>query len=142
AQMDEAVRLVDALLQGETVSNDGPAYPMRDVAIGPRPVQQPRPPIWLGARRPGGIRRAGAWDGWIAVSVGDDGLSLSITPEALAEQVGIAREARRTAGLDGRPFDVAVFGNAGLDGFAPADFEAAGATWWLESVTPERGSVG
>jgi len=141
AQMDEAVRIVDALLRGETVTNDGPAYPMRDVSIGPRPAQQPRPPIWLGARRPGGIRRAGAWDGWIAVSVADDGVSLAITPSALGEQVEIAREARRAAGLDGHAFDVAVFGNAGLGGFSPADFEAAGATWWLESVTPERGPL-
>ena len=38
----------------------------------------------------------------------------------------MAHETRRAAGLDGAPFDVAVYGQAGLGGFGPADFEAAG----------------
>ena len=140
-RMDEAVRIVDAFLRGETVTNEGPDYPVDGAVLGPRPAQQPRPPIWMGAIRPGGIRRAARWDGWIAVSVEGDGASLGMSPGALAERVAMAREARREAGLDGSPFDVAVFGQAGLGGFTPADYEAAGATWWLESVTPQRGSI-
>jgi alkanesulfonate monooxygenase SsuD/methylene tetrahydromethanopterin reductase-like flavin-dependent oxidoreductase (luciferase family) len=140
ARMDEAAGLVDAFLRGETVTHAGPAYPVEGIAIGPRPAQQPRPPIWMGAVRPGGIRRAARWDGWIAISVGDDGVSLGMTPDGLAERIAIAREARHAAGIDGR-FDVAVFGQAGLGGHAPDAYEAAGATWWLESVSPIRGSV-
>lgn len=140
-KMDEAVRIVDALLRGETVTNEGPDYPVDGALMGPRPTQQPRPPIWMGAIRPGGIRRAARWDGWIAISVGGDGASLGMPPDALGERLAIVREARREAGLDGAPFDVAVFGQAGLGGFTPADYEAAGATWWLESVTPQRGSA-
>lgn len=140
-KMDEAVRIVDGLLRGETVSNEGPDYPVDGALLGPRPAQQPRPPIWMGAIRPGGIRRAAHWDGWIAISVGGDGASLGMPPDALAERIALAHETRREAGLDGRPFDVAVFGQAGLGGFTPADYEAAGATWWLESVTPQRGST-
>jgi hypothetical protein len=96
----------------------------------------------MGAYRPGGIRRAARWDGWIAVTIGEDGVSLSMPPEALAERMAIARAERAAAGLDGQPFDVAVFGQAGLGGFGPADYESAGATWWLESVSPMRGSPG
>jgi alkanesulfonate monooxygenase SsuD/methylene tetrahydromethanopterin reductase-like flavin-dependent oxidoreductase (luciferase family) len=140
-KMDEAVRVVDAFLRGETVASGGPDYPVDGVGIGPRPSRQPRPPIWMGAYRPGGIRRAARWDGWIAVSIGSDGSSLGMTPDALAERVELARATRREAGHDGTPFDVAVFGQAGLGGFTPADFEAAGATWWLESVSPLRGST-
>ena len=88
----------------------------------------------MGAFRPGGIRRAARWDGWIAVTTADDRLSLGMPPSGLAERVELARATRREAGLDGRPFDVAVFGVSGLGGFTPADYEAVGATWWLESV--------
>ncbi len=140
ARMDEAVRIVDGFLRGETVTSEGPAYRVDGVGIGPRPAQQPRPPIWMGAFRPGGIRRAAMWDGWIAVSIGGDGASLGMTPADLAEKVEMARATRRDAGLGDAPFDVAVFGQAGLGGFTPADFEAAGATWWLESVSPMRGT--
>ena len=140
-KMDEAVRIVDRFLRGETVTSEGPDFPVDGALLGPRPAQRPRPPIWIGARRPGGIRRAAAWDGWIAISLGGDGASLGMAPDALAERVALVHETRRDAGLDGRPFDVAVFGQAGLGGFGPADYEAAGATWWLESVLPTRGSI-
>jgi alkanesulfonate monooxygenase SsuD/methylene tetrahydromethanopterin reductase-like flavin-dependent oxidoreductase (luciferase family) len=141
AKMDEAARIVDGFLRGDAVTHPGPDFHVDGVGIGPRPAQRPRPPIWMGAHRPGGIRRAAQWDGWIAVSVADDGVSLGVTPAELAERVTMAGAARRAAGLDGSPFDVAVYGQAGLGGFGPADFEAAGATWWLESVSPTRGSV-
>jgi hypothetical protein len=55
--------------------------------------------------------------------------------------VGIAREERTRLGRAAAPFDIAVFGMAGAGGYSPADFERAGATWWLESVTPGRGSL-
>jgi alkanesulfonate monooxygenase SsuD/methylene tetrahydromethanopterin reductase-like flavin-dependent oxidoreductase (luciferase family) len=140
AKMDDAVRIVDAFLRGETVSRPGPDYPVHGVGIGPRPAQQPRPPIWMGAHRPGGIRRAAHWDGWVAVSTGDDLLSLGLPPSGLAERIELARTTRVEADLDG-PFDVAVFGIAGVGGFTPSDYEAVGATWWIESVSPLRGSV-
>ena len=72
ARMDEAVEIVDAFLRGESVTHAGPDFPIDGVGIGPRPAQQPRPPIWMGAFRPGGIRRAARWDGWIAVTTADD----------------------------------------------------------------------
>jgi alkanesulfonate monooxygenase SsuD/methylene tetrahydromethanopterin reductase-like flavin-dependent oxidoreductase (luciferase family) len=141
SRMDEAAAIVDRLLRGETVTHRGPTYTVDGVAIGPRPARQPRPPIWMGALRPGGIRRAARWDGWIAVSVAEDGVSLGVPPDALAEGIALARTEREAAGLGEAPFEVAVFGQAGLGGFTPADYAAVGATWWLESVTPTRGSV-
>ncbi len=141
ARLAEAAPLVDALLRGETVTHEGPAYPMDHVALGPRPARSPRPPIWLGAFRPGGIRRAAAWDGWIAVSIGPDGESLGMSPSQLGERVEMLRAARREAGTGDAPFDVAVYGRAGLGGFGPADYSAVGATWWLESVTPVQGAA-
>jgi alkanesulfonate monooxygenase SsuD/methylene tetrahydromethanopterin reductase-like flavin-dependent oxidoreductase (luciferase family) len=141
ARMDEAAEVVDRLLRGETVVHRGAAYVVDGAAIGPRPVRQPRPPIWLGAFRRGGIRRAARWDGWIAVTVGEDGASLAMPPDALSGWLSMIRDERSAAGLGTAPFDVAVYGQTGLGGFAPGDYEAAGATWWLESVSGMRGSV-
>jgi len=138
-RMDEAAGLVDAFLRGETVTHHGQAFDVDGVAIGPRPVQKPRPPIWMGAFRRGGIRRAARTDGWIAVTVGEDGASLGKAPDALAADIAFAHAERAAAGLD-RAFDIAVFGQSGLGGFGPEDFEAVGATWWLESVSGMRGS--
>ena len=80
------------------------------------------------------------WDGWIAISTGDDPQSLGCRrrrwPNGSSWR---ARPGSRRGSTD--PFDVAVFGIAGLGGFTPADYAAAGATWWLESVTPQKGSV-
>src|SRR3954447_5319410 len=71
AVLDESLDLVDRYLRGETVEHDGPALVARGVRVGPPPIQQPRPPIWLGGRRPRALRRAAGWDGWLAVGIGD-----------------------------------------------------------------------
>jgi alkanesulfonate monooxygenase SsuD/methylene tetrahydromethanopterin reductase-like flavin-dependent oxidoreductase (luciferase family) len=140
ALMDESAALIDGWLRGETVTHDGPAFRTGGVAVGPRPVQQPRPPIWLGANRPAGIRRAARWEGWVPVTVAEDGESLCLTPDGLAEGAALARATRASHGITA-PFEIAVFGQDGLGGFRPSDYQAAGATWWLESVSPMRGSL-
>ncbi len=142
AAMDEAADLVDAWLRGETVDRSGQRFVARQVAVGPTPAQRPRPPIWLGASgRPGALRRAARWDGWIAVSINDDGVTLGLTPEAFAAQVERVRGEVVALGREAGSFDIAVFGQDGLGGARAADYEAAGATWWLESFSPMRGSL-
>ena len=42
------------------------ALPRPDMGIAPRPVRQPRPPIWIGGSSPAAIRRTAAFgDGWL-----------------------------------------------------------------------------
>jgi alkanesulfonate monooxygenase SsuD/methylene tetrahydromethanopterin reductase-like flavin-dependent oxidoreductase (luciferase family) len=138
-RMDEALAIVDAGLRGEHLDHTGPRIRAHGV-VGPRPLQQPRPPIWLGAMRPGGIRRAARWEGWIVVAMGDDGTSMALGADDLASRLGTFRTARQELGREGEPADVAVLGVAGV-AHRSAAFEAAGATWWLESLSPMRGSV-
>ena len=143
ARFDESLGLVDAFLRGETVEHDGPEFQVRGVAVGPRPIQEPRPPIWLGGMRPGALRRAARWDGWIALAVSDDGSSMVLSPEGLGGMVGRLRGELAAAGRADAPFEVAVFGfcerstGAGL----VSAYAEAGATWWLESLSPMRGSM-
>ena len=131
ARFDEAAALVDGYLRGD----GGPA-------VGPRPVQEPRPPIWVGGMRPGALRRAARWDGWIAIAVSDDGSAMNLSADGLASMVERLRVERALAGHAGLPFDIAVFGFSEPSGAdAVAAFGAAGATWWLESLSPMRGSI-
>ncbi len=142
ARMDEAAGIVDRLLRGERVAHHGAAFLVDDVTVGPRPVQQPRPPIWVGGTRPGAIRRAARWDGWIGIAVSEDGARMELTPDGLAEGVGCLRAERASLGRQQEPLDVALFAFSEPDQAAMvAAFEEAGATWWLESLSPMRGSV-
>jgi alkanesulfonate monooxygenase SsuD/methylene tetrahydromethanopterin reductase-like flavin-dependent oxidoreductase (luciferase family) len=85
----------------------------------PRPVQQPRIPVWVAAmwpnRRP--LRRAARWEGVFPVEMPG--------PEALAEVVAEVRELRDPGADD---FEVVVTNPAGTD---PEPWIEAGATWCL-----------
>lgn len=140
--LDEAASLVDAWLRGKTVRHDGDAVAVREVAVGPAAVQHPRPWIWFGASgRPGALRRAARWDGWIAVSIEEDGVTLGLTPDRLARLATDVRAAVEELGRDAAGFDIAVFGQDGLGGYRASEYAAAGATWWLESFSPMRGDL-
>ncbi|HEX2274364.1 MAG TPA: TIGR03560 family F420-dependent LLM class oxidoreductase [Acidimicrobiales bacterium] len=53
-RLEEALLVVKALLTTDGATFDGRHYQLRDATYRPRPVQQPHPPIWVGA---GGERR-------------------------------------------------------------------------------------
>jgi probable F420-dependent oxidoreductase len=64
--MDEALDVIVRAFLDEYPSHDGPTWRVHDVGLRPRPVQQPRPPIWIGGNTPAALRRAAAkGDGWI-----------------------------------------------------------------------------
>jgi probable F420-dependent oxidoreductase len=125
--LDEGLDVLRALWSGDEVVHRGKHYTVEGVTLSPPPSRQPLP-IWIGGNRPASQRRAAQWDGWCADSSDPTGMTLS--PDDLARGV-------ETIGR-GDDFDVAVIGYS--DRAAPADYEAAGATWWLESVHDMRGS--
>lgn len=87
----------------------------------PRPVQQPRIPVWVAARWPNRrpVRRAVRWDGLFPIEMPG--------PDALAELAAETREARdRGAPGGAEPFDIVAEITPGED---PAPWHAAGATW-------------
>jgi alkanesulfonate monooxygenase SsuD/methylene tetrahydromethanopterin reductase-like flavin-dependent oxidoreductase (luciferase family) len=142
ALMDEGLVLVDAFLRGETVDHDGPGYAVHGAAVGPRPVQRPRPPIWVGGTKPGALRRAAKWDGWIGIAVADDWTTLSLTPQALRGMVERLDAERAALGRRDAPFEVALFGASDAADLETAHrFADAGATWWLETLHPVSDSM-
>lgn len=128
AMLDEGLDLLRRLWSGEHVTHRGEHYTVDGVTLAPTPVQT-KLPIWIGGNRPASLRRASRWDGWIADSSDPTGMTLS--PD----------EVRRNLETLGRSegYDVAVLGER--ERADPADYERAGATWWLENLHDERGSL-
>jgi probable F420-dependent oxidoreductase len=63
---DEAVSALALALTSEFPELPGPRFPASGMGIAPRPVRQPRPPIWIGGSSPAAIRRTAAFgDGWL-----------------------------------------------------------------------------
>src|SRR6266705_2734505 len=65
-RVDEAIDLLAAALTDEFPDHDGPTWTVHDLGLRPRPVQRPRPPIWVGGSTRAALRRAAErGDGWL-----------------------------------------------------------------------------
>jgi alkanesulfonate monooxygenase SsuD/methylene tetrahydromethanopterin reductase-like flavin-dependent oxidoreductase (luciferase family) len=128
AMLDEGLDVLRRLWSGERVIHRGKHYTVDDVHLAPTP-QQTRLPIWIGGNRPASLRRASRWDGWIADS--SDPTGMTLTPDDVRRSI-------ETIGR-GDGFDVAVLGER--EGANPSDYERAGASWWLENLHDERGTL-
>ena len=63
--MEDALPVLRRLWAGEAVSHDGPAGSFSEVAVSPRPVQEPFD-VWLGGNLPAALDRCGRLaDGWL-----------------------------------------------------------------------------
>lgn len=139
--LDEGLEILTGLWTGEPFEFHGDHYDLAPVTFLPRPVQQPRIPIWVAAmwpqRRP--VRRAAQWDGIapILFDIEKDEFSPP-TAEAVADIAAYVGEHRTST----EPFDFAVAGThspgADLTDWM-AEIEAAGATWWRDGWIPETG---
>jgi len=65
-RLDETLDAVVAAFLDEYPRHEGTLWTIHDVGLRPRPVQQPRPPIWIGGNTPAALRRAAVrGDGWL-----------------------------------------------------------------------------
>jgi alkanesulfonate monooxygenase SsuD/methylene tetrahydromethanopterin reductase-like flavin-dependent oxidoreductase (luciferase family) len=63
-RFEECMEVIDRAWREERFSFDGEFFQYDDVRLTPKPYQQPRPPIWIGAFYDKAIERALNWDGW------------------------------------------------------------------------------
>lgn len=67
--LEDALEIVTRLFSGDEVSYDGNVVSLHDARLRPLPVQQPRPPIWIGGNGPKRTlplvaRFADVWHSW------------------------------------------------------------------------------
>ncbi|MER6050595.1 TIGR03619 family F420-dependent LLM class oxidoreductase [Streptomyces sp. NPDC001793] len=92
AVLDEAIDALKAALGEEEFPEfKGERFGFGGLALGPRPVQSPRPPVWVGGSSPAAVRRAAVrGDGWLPQ--GD-------RREELPRQIGRLLRTREAAGI-------------------------------------------
>ena len=114
-RLGEGAELLCAMWSGETIDYHGQHFVAEQVTVRPRPVQQPRIPLWFAARgqshKP--VRRAASYDGIIPIEV--DARQLARMLDVVVNERG---------SLDG--FDVAVRPH-GKEQYRA--FRDLGATW-------------
>ncbi|MCH2410373.1 LLM class flavin-dependent oxidoreductase [Myxococcota bacterium] len=93
-RMSEGIDIIKKLFTEEKVSYDGKFTQIKDLRLSPKPIQQPYPPIWIGARGPKAIRRAAKMRYHLMATIGPD-------PAPLYQ------ETLKDEGLDPKDFKVA-----------------------------------
>ena len=87
----EGLDVVQRLWRGEPVTYEGRHFSLRGVRISMRPLQNPRPPIWLAANGDAGVKRAARLgDAWL--------MNPHATLATLERQLELFRSTRREAG--------------------------------------------
>jgi len=141
-KLDECLDILTGLWSGTPFSYQGQYYQLKETTFLPKPVQQPRVPIWVAGywpnKRP--FRRAARWDGACPaeIEIRDDGFSiLPSSPESARTMIGYIN-AHRTSS---EPFDVIVSRALPQDDPVQtaelvAAYAEAGVTWLLRDMLP------
>jgi F420-dependent oxidoreductase-like protein len=121
---EEAVQIVRGLLTTDAFTFEGKHFQVRDATLLPRPVQQPHPPIWIGASgeqrmMPIAARYADVWHCFGAVSdLKAKSERISAHAEAAGRDPGTIRRAASVsieADLDAVAREVEAWEAAGFD---------------------------
>ena len=72
ARLEEGVELLRRLWTGRDVTFEGRFRRVRGFTLEPRPVQPGGPPLWIGARAPGAVRRAARLGAHLLTTLGPD----------------------------------------------------------------------
>jgi hypothetical protein len=149
--LDEGLEVLAGIWSGNPFNHVGAHYRVQgtppfdttsapaEARFAPPALQQPRIPVWVAGMWPNKppFRRAARWDGVFPIKLSDS--FEMITPHELHACAAYTL-AHHTGDA---PFTVVVSGQSTRDGTVwPAgtvsDYVAAGATWWLEDITPWR----
>ena len=97
---DEYLEVCRRLWRDDVAEFDGKHYRLPPVRTGPKPVQRPWPPIWIGGNSDAAVARA--------LALGDGLHLIDVSPEEAAERVAALRDAEARAGRAGPPLAVSV----------------------------------
>lgn len=92
----EGIEIIKRLWTEDHVSFEGKEFRLKNVTVDPKPMQNPRPPIWIAANSDLAVERAARiGDGWI--------IGPHSTIDELERQVELCRKAWNRAGKPGKP---------------------------------------
>jgi alkanesulfonate monooxygenase SsuD/methylene tetrahydromethanopterin reductase-like flavin-dependent oxidoreductase (luciferase family) len=140
-KLDEGLEVLRGLWSGEAFTFHGTHYTVENAQFLPRPVQQPRIPVWLptGWPRRAPLRRAARWDGVYVMTLNQE-TNEPLTSEETREIASLVTSYRANA-TD--TFEIAVNGETPADPRRGAEivqpYIEAGATWWLEWEASRKG---
>lgn len=100
-RLDEGLRVLRALFTGASVTFDGEFTSLSGVRLQPPPSQAAGPPIWLGGRKQGAIRRAGR--------LADVWMPYMVDPKTLSSTLGQVRQVAADAGRTPTSISGALF---------------------------------
>jgi probable F420-dependent oxidoreductase len=92
ARTEEAVALMKRLWTEDHVTSEGRFYPVRDLGLRPKPMQQPHPDVWFGGHSTAALRRTGR--------LGDGWLPSFVTPEEYKAKADLVRTVAAEAGRE------------------------------------------
>jgi probable F420-dependent oxidoreductase len=99
ARFNEGIRLLRALWTEPRVTFAGEFWRLDGVAMEPKPLQRPHPPLWVGGHHPGALRRAVTWgQGFMGAG--------SASTAAFAREMALVRGFLAAAGRDPASLDV------------------------------------
>lgn len=134
--LDEGLAVLTGLWSGEELSYQGQHYQLSQVQFLPKPLQQPRIPIWVAGNWPHKkpFRRAAQFEGVFPLM-----LERALTPDDYREILAYTAARRPQTAA----FAVVVGGltsgtDKAQDTALMASFAEAGANWWLESFFPHH----
>ncbi len=142
-KLDESLAVYAGLMAGQPFSFTGEHYSAAPVTelVPPAPVQRPHPPVWvvgalhLDRSAQASLDRAARWEGLLPAVV--DPAYRPITIPETRRAIDHVMTRRAEWGLPTESYDVILegdtFGGHRSPDGTPADWEAAGATWWVES---------
>jgi alkanesulfonate monooxygenase SsuD/methylene tetrahydromethanopterin reductase-like flavin-dependent oxidoreductase (luciferase family) len=92
----EGVEIIKRLWTENNVNFDGAAFTLKNVSVDPKPLQKPRPPIWIAANSDTAVTRAATiGDGWM--------IGPHSAIDELKHQVELCRRTWSAAGKPGLP---------------------------------------
>ena len=139
AMLDEALEIIVGLWSGQPFSYQGEHFNLQEVTFLPKPLQQPRIPIWVGGGWPlkGPTQRAIRWDGSCMYKHTNGGEWQDWTPE----DVQALRSMLETQRGTNAQFDIKVGGRERRDDLEQErefmqSIAEAGVTWHGEFIPP------
>ena len=141
--LDEGLEIITGLQSGEFFRYTGKHYRIGKTIFNPKPVQQPRIPVWVAGKWPNKkpFRRAAKWDGVVPIH-----RSRNIKQHLTLDEVKEIKRFIEQYRTDDAPFDYCISGVLRAkvlseDRAIVAPYEEAGVTWWIEFVYSSTGSV-